>query len=144
MTEVVLPNDTNPLNILLGGRLLYWMDMAAAITAQKHAQTVALTVSIDDITFYASAAAGDVMNIEARITRAFRTSMEVYIEVWKRNVRSGCSERTNDAFFTFVAVDDEQHPVGIPPLLPQTEMEQRVYDEALVRKQKRTGKRAEG
>lgn len=139
MTEVVLPNDTNPLDILLGGRLLYWMDMAAAITAQTHAQMVALTVSIDEISFYRSAEAGDIMHIEAGITRAFTTSMEIFIEVWKRNVKAGEPVKTNEAFFTFVAIDDEKKPCEIPPVIPETVIEKERYEAAEERRRKRRG-----
>lgn len=137
MTEVVLPNDTNPFDVLLGGRLLYWMDIACAVTAQTHAGTIALTVSIDRISFYDKAEAGDILDIRARVTRAFHTSMEVYVEARKRRIQEKGSIFLNDAFFTFVAVNDEKEPIEVPELQPVTEEDHNFYQKALERKQER-------
>lgn len=142
MTEVVLPNDTNPFDVLLGGRLLYWMDIACAVTAQTHAGAIALTVSIDDISFRDQAQSGDILDIKARVTRAFRTSMEIHVEVWKRNIQQIEPDFINDAFFTFVAVNDSKKPIEVPAVEPTNDREEELFQEALERKELRATKRA--
>jgi acyl-CoA hydrolase len=135
MTEVVLPNDANPFQVLLGGRLLYWMDIACAVTAQTHAGAIALTVSIDRITFYDRAEAGDILDIKARMTRAFNSSMEIRVEAWKRHVGQEGSSFLNEAFFTFVAVNDAKEPIRVPAIEPTTKEEEEFYEQALERKE---------
>ena len=110
MTELVLPNDTNTLNNLMGGRLMHWMDIVSAISAQKHSNSIVVTASVDNISFAQPIQLGDVVTLKAFVTRSFNTSMEVYIEVISENIPAGESERTNSAFFTFVAVDHKASP----------------------------------
>jgi acyl-CoA hydrolase len=134
MTEIVLPNDTNPLGILLGGRLLYWMDIAAAICAQNHAGRVAVTASIDSISFDCPIKIGNVTYIIARPTRVFRTSMEIYVEVFKRETGAKARLKTNEAYFTFVALDEGGKPVPIAPIFPKNGEEKLLFDAALERR----------
>ena len=137
MTEIVLPNDTNSLNNLMGGRLLHWMDIASAIAAQKHSNSIVVTASVDSVSFKEPIKLGDVVNIKAWITRTFNTSMEVFTEVWAENIPKGRKIKSNDAYYTFVALDSENKPIPVPTVTPQTELEREKYDGALRRRQLR-------
>jgi acyl-CoA hydrolase len=137
MNEIVLPNDTNTLNNLMGGRLLHWMDIASAIAAQKHSNATVVTASVDNVSFKEPIKLGDVVNIKAWVTRAFHTSMEVFIEVWAENIPRGEIIKCNDAYYTFVALDSRNRPVSIPGIEPQTQEEIEKYDGALRRRQLR-------
>lgn len=137
MTEMVLPNDTNTLNNLMGGRLLHWMDICGAIAAQKHANQKVVTASVDNVSFAQPIKLGHVVTMQAGVTRAFNSSMEVYIEVWGEDVPAGIKVATHKAFYTFVAVDDENKPVKVPELTPETEEESDLYKSALRRRQLR-------
>lgn len=137
MTEMVLPNDTNTLNNLMGGRMMHLMDIAAAIAAQKHSNRVVVTASVDNVSFSEAISLGDVLTIQAKVTRAFNSSMEVYIEVEAENIPAGRKKSTNKAFFTFVAVDQSGNPITVPELVPETPEEQELYAGALRRRQLR-------
>ncbi len=137
MNELVLPNDTNTLNNLMGGRLLHWMDIAAAISAQKHCNRIVVTASVDNVSFKNSIKLGDVVTIEAKVTRAFNTSVEVRLDVWAENIPSGTRVMSNEAYYTFVAVDQSGRTIPVPPLTPETEKEKMLYDGALRRRQLR-------
>ncbi|HET8860616.1 acyl-CoA thioesterase [Marivirga sp.] len=137
MTELVLPNDTNPLNNLMGGRLMHWMDIVSAIAAQKHCNRIVVTASVDNISFQHPIALGDVVTLEAKVTRAFSSSVEVHIVVKGENIPSGKKYPSNSAFFTFVAVDQSGRPIDVPELIPETEEEQELFDGALRRRQLR-------
>jgi acyl-CoA hydrolase len=137
MNELVLPNDTNVLNNLMGGRLLHWMDICAAITAQKHSSQTVVTACVDHVSFKRAIRLGNLVTLTARVTRAFNTSMEIHLEVWAENIPARERFRCNEAYFTFVAVDHSGHPIQVPELIPQTEMEQKLYDEAFKRRQLR-------
>ena len=137
MNELVLPNDTNPLNNLMGGRLLHWMDIAAAISAQKHCNNIVVTASVDNVSFRHAIKLGDVITIEAKVTRAFSTSMEVRLDVWAENIPSGTRVRSNDAFYTFVALNKEGIPIAVPEIEPETEMDKKLFEGALRRRQLR-------
>jgi acyl-CoA hydrolase len=137
MNELVLPNDTNPLNNLMGGRLLHWMDIAAAISAQKHCNNIVVTASVDNVSFRHAIKLGDVITIEAKVTRAFSTSMEVRLDVWAENIPSGTRVRSNDAFYTFVALNQEGKPISVPEIEPETETEKKLFEGALRRRQLR-------
>ncbi len=137
MNELVLPNDTNPLNNLMGGRLLHWMDIAAAISAQKHCNNIVVTASVDNVSFRHAIKLGDVITIEAKVTRAFSTSMEVRLDVWAENIPSGTRVRSNDAFYTFVALNKEGKPIAVPEIEPETESEKKLFEGALRRRQLR-------
>lgn len=137
MTEMVLPNDTNTLNNLMGGRLMHWMDIVSAIAAQRHSNRIVVTASVDNISFSKAIQLGNVVTLKAFVTRAFSSSMEVYIEVIAEDVPSGKKIETNKAFFTFVAVDQMGKPIDVPEVTPETELEHELYAGALRRRQLR-------
>ena len=137
MNELVLPNDTNTLNNLMGGRLLHWMDIAAAISAQKHCNRIVVTASVDNVSFKHPIKLGDVISIEAQVTRAFNTSVEVRLVVWAQNIPSGTRVKSNEAFYTFVAIDQQNEKVEVPQLVPETDEEKKLYHEALQRRELR-------
>ncbi|MDQ3109714.1 MAG: acyl-CoA thioesterase [Bacteroidota bacterium] len=133
-TEVVCPNDTNPMGMLLGGRLVQWMDIAAAVCAQNHAEKICVTASIDSVNFKNSARVGDIITIKAKITRAFETSMEIFVETQAKNVLSQESYLINEAYFTFVALDDQARATAVCALKPKTKIEIGRYKNAMTRK----------
>ncbi len=135
MTDLVLPSETNPLNNLFGGELLARMDRAASITARRHSRRVAVTASVNHVAFNRSVPLGSVVTLEAAVSRTFRTSMEVYIDVWMEDRVSGERTRANEAIYTFVAVDETGKPTVVPPIVPETDLEKIRYDGALRRKQ---------
>lgn len=138
MTEMIMPNDTNPIHNLMGGNLLRWMDVAAGICAGKHCESYVVTVSVDHVSFEKPIPLGDVITIQCLVTRAFTTSVEIYVEVFSSDIKGNKTRRCNDAYFTFVAVDDvEKRPINVPKLLPLTSEEQKRFDEALTRRQMR-------
>jgi acyl-CoA hydrolase len=137
MTEMVLPNDTNTLNNLMGGRLLHFMDIAAAIAAQKHSNRVVVTASVDNVSFAEPIKLGNIVTMKAQVTRAFSSSMEVYIEVWAEDIPAGVRVSTNSAYYTFVAVDQSGRPIEVPPVIAETDDEKARYDSALRRRQLR-------
>lgn len=137
MTEIVFPNDTNPMGILQGGRLMHWMDIASAVCAQTHSEKIAVTASIDKVYFKHPVYLGDILTIKAKITRAFNTSMEIYVEVWARKVKNSQLFLTNHAYFTFVAINDEALPTPVSPIKPITKNEKEQYLTALKRKRLR-------
>lgn len=137
MTEMVLPNDTNPLNNLMGGRMMHLMDVVAAISAQRHSNSVVVTASVDHVSFNASIKLGNVVTLTAQVTRAFNTSMEVHIEVWNENIPLNIKEKSNHAFFTFVALDQNGKPIPVPEVIPETDKEKELYAGALRRRQLR-------
>jgi acyl-CoA hydrolase len=138
MTEVVYPNDTNPMGMLQGGRMMQWMDTASAVCAQTHAERIAATVSLDKVLFRSPAKIGDIITIKAKITRAFETSMEIFVQAWARKVVSRDTYLINEAYFTFVALDENEKPAVVPAVKPLTAIEKKLYKEALERKQIRT------
>jgi acyl-CoA hydrolase len=135
MTDMVLPSETNPLNNLFGGELLARMDRAASIAARRHSRRIVVTASVNHVAFNKAIPLGSVVTVEAKVSRAFKTSMEIYIDVWIEDRVSGDRTKANEAIYTFVAVDDTGHPVKIPPVEPQTELEKIRFDGALRRKQ---------
>ena len=137
MTELVLPNDTNHLHNLKGGRMLHLIDIAAAITAQKHSNRIVVTASMDSVSFDKPIKMGNVVTLHSRITRAFNSSMEIYVEVYAEDIPSGTKVLSNKAFVTFVAVDQAGNTIAVPEVMPQTEDEQRLYESALRRRQLR-------
>lgn len=137
MTELVLPNDTNTLNNLMGGRLMHWMDIVSAIAAQKHCNRVVVTASVDNISFREAIRLGDVVTLKARATRAFNSSVEIRIDVDAENIPEGKKITSNSAYFTFVAVDQSGRPIDVPEVEPETEEEKNLYDGALRRRQLR-------
>jgi len=137
MTEIVLPNDTNVFGNLMGGRLMYWMDIAAAIAAQKHCNAPVVTASVDNISFENPIKLGNTVHIEAKVTRAFTTSMEVHLRVWGEDLTQQFKYKSNEAYYTFVALDPNRKPRPVPQLLPETEDDKALYEGALRRRQVR-------
>ncbi len=137
MTELVLPNDCNQLGHLLGGRLMHWIDIAAAIAGQRHCQRVAVTASVDELNFLHPIRLGEVVRLQASVNRVFRTSLEVGVKVTAENHITGESKHANTAYLTFVAVDENNKPVLCPPIVPETEEEKRRFDQALIRREQR-------
>jgi acyl-CoA hydrolase len=137
MNEFVLPNDTNTLNNLMGGRLLHWMDIAAAIAAQKHCNRIVVTASVDNVSFKRAIKLGDVVTIEAKVTRAFNSSMEVRLDVWAEHIPSNTRVKSNEAYYTFVALDQNGHAIPIPEVVPETGEEVKLFEGALRRRQLR-------
>ncbi|MEQ8924714.1 MAG: acyl-CoA thioesterase [Fulvivirga sp.] len=137
MTELVLPNDTNTLNNLMGGRLMHWMDIVSAIAAQKHSNRIVVTASVDNVSFGKPIQLGNVVTLKAQVTRAFSSSMEVRIEVEAEDIPSGRKFASNSAYFTFVAVDQSGRPIDVPEATPETDDEKEYYAGALRRRQLR-------
>ena len=137
MNELVLPNDTNTFGNLMGGRLLYWMDICSAMAAQKHCSNVVVTASVDNVSFKRSIKLGEVVTIQAQVTRAFNTSVEVRMEIFAQNLPKGTKEKSNEAYYTFVAIDPEGKPKVVPQLIPETEKEKQLFDEAQQRRELR-------
>lgn len=137
MNEMVLPNDTNSFGNLMGGRLMYWMDIAAAIASSRHANIPVMTVSVDNLSFKSPIKLGNVVHIEAQVCRAFNSSMEVYLKVWGEDMLHQFKYESNEAFFTFVALDEQGKPTPVPKLIPVTEHEKKLFDGALRRRQLR-------
>ncbi len=137
MTEIVLPNDSNGIDHMMGGRLMHLMDTCAAISAHRHANRICVTVSVDTVSFDAPIHVGEIVLIESWINRAFRTSMEVELSVVAENALTQKRRKCNYAYFTFVAIDEEGRPVAVPGIYPQTAKEQSRYAAALERRKQR-------
>jgi acyl-CoA hydrolase len=137
MTELVLPNDTNVFGNLMGGRLMYWMDIAAALAAGKHCHAPVVTASVDNISFENPIKLGNVVHIEAKVSRAFNTSMEVHMKVWGEDFKQQYKYKSNEAYYTFVALDPNGKPRTVPSMIPETEEEKRLFEGALRRRQLR-------
>lgn len=137
MTELVLPNDTNTFGNLMGGRLMYWMDIAAALAAMKHCAAPVVTASVDNISFENPIKLGNVVHIEATVSRAFNSSMEVHMRVWGEDAIQQYKYKSNEAYYTFVALDPNGRPRKVPELIPETEEEKRLFEGALRRRQLR-------
>jgi acyl-CoA hydrolase len=144
MMELVLPNDTNRLGNLLGGRLMHWMDIAAAIAASRHTNRVCVTASVDELHFHHPVAQGDVVLLHASVNRVFRTSMEVGVRVIKENLLTGKQQHTNTAYLTFVALDHDRKPIQADPIKPETAVEKRRYRDAARRRTARLLHRQRG
>mgnify|MGYP000969121004 CR=1 FL=1 len=135
MTDLVLPSETNAIHTLFGGELLARMDRAASIAAQRHSGEIVVTASVNHVAFKHAVPLGSLVTIEAKVTRAFKSSMEVYIDVWVENRTSKKTTKVNEAIFTFVAVDSVGNPIVIPQLVPETKEEILRFEGALRRKQ---------
>lgn len=137
MTELVLPNHTNQLGKLLGGQLMHWIDICAALCASKHSQTICVTASVDNIDFRYPINLGEAVTINASVNRVFNTSMEVGVKVFAESFRAGTMRHTNSAYLTFVSLNEEGRPVKVNEVIPETEDEKRRYEEALKRREHR-------
>ena len=135
LTDLVLPGETNPLNNLFGGELLARMDRAASIAARRHSRRITVTASVNHVAFNRAIPLGSVVTVEAKVSRTFNSSMEIYIDVWTEDRESGIRTKANEAIYTFVAVDETGRPVSVPPIVPETDLEKQRYEAALRRKQ---------
>jgi len=135
VTDLVLPSETNPINNLFGGELLARMDRAASIAARRHSRRIVVTASVNHVAFNRSIPLGSVVTVEAKVSRAFTSSMEVYLDVWIEDRESGECIKANEAIYTFVAVDETGRPIKVPQLLPETDLEKERFEGALRRKQ---------
>ena len=134
-TDSVLPADANSLNGLFGGELLARMDRVASIAAAKHSEEIVVTASVNNVSFGEPVPVGSILTIEAKVSRAFNSSMEVFIDVWKQDKMNPKKIKVNEAIYTFVAVDADGKPTPVPPIVPETELEKQRYDAALRRRQ---------
>lgn len=137
MNELVLPNDTNTFGNLMGGRLMYWMDIAASMAATRHCNFPCMTASVDNLSFKSSIKLGNVVHIEAKITRAFTTSMEIFVKVWGEDMLHHHLYESNEAYLTFVALDPAGKPRSVPAVITETEQEKLLFEGALRRRQLR-------
>jgi acyl-CoA hydrolase len=135
LTDMVLPGETNPLNNLFGGEILARMDRACSIAARRHSRRIVVTASVNHVAFAKAVPVGSVVTVEAKVSRAFKSSMEVYVDVWIEDRESGERARVNEGIYTFVAVDETGSPVPVPAITPETELEKERFDGALRRKQ---------
>ncbi len=122
MSEIVLPNDTNTFGNLMGGRLMYWMDIAAGIASTRHCNAPVMTASVDNLSFKTPIKLGNIVHIEAKVTRAFNTSMEVHLQVWGEDSLHQYRYQSNEAYFTFVALDPNGKPRKVPQAIPSTDL----------------------
>ncbi|MGO8789150.1 MAG: acyl-CoA thioesterase [Terriglobia bacterium] len=137
MVEMVLPNDANPLGNMLGGKVMHLIDIAGAIAAHRHSRSQVVTVAVDNLDFRYPISVGELVVLRVRMTRSFRTSMEVEVRVYREDYLTGERQQTNSAFVTYVALDPEGKPQEVPPLIPSTKEEMRRYREALDRRRRR-------
>ena len=138
MTEMVMPNDTNPMGNLMGGNLLRWMDIISGICAGKHTEAQVVTASVDHVSFKGPIHVGEIVTLEASVTRAFRTSVEVFVEVFAADIKGKNYRKSNHAYYTFVALDDSTgKPTPVPAVTPLTEIEQQLYESAPRRREVR-------
>jgi len=140
-TQIVLPNDTNPLGNLLGGTLMHWIDITAAIAAQRHCGMVAVTAAVDELVFHHGVKLGEVVTLQASVNRAFHTSMEVGVHVTAHGTKDLPERCATTAYLTFVAIDERGLPQSVPAVIPETEEQKRRYDEALQRRELRLQRR---
>lgn len=138
MTQMIMPNDTNPLNNLMGGNLMRWIDIAGGICASKHCEEHTVTASVDHVSFTKAILVGDVITLKAQVTRAFTTSVEVYVEVTANDITGGNARMSNHAYLTFVALDEKsKKPTKVPPVRPVSTEEQKHFDGASRRRELR-------
>jgi len=135
LTDIVLPGETNPLGNLFGGELLARMDRACSIAARRHSRRIVVTASVNHVAFNKAVPVGSVVTIEAKVSRAFKSSMEIYVDVWSEDRESQERSKVNEGIYTFVAVDNTGSPIAIPQIKPETDLEKKRYEGALRRKQ---------
>jgi acyl-CoA hydrolase len=130
MTEIVLPNDANPLAALLGGRLMHWIDLAGAMAAHRHSRSHVVTASVDHIDFLVPVRVGDLVILRSSVNRVFQTSMEAGVKVFVENYIADTAQHVASAYLTFVAIDAQGNHLKVPAVIPETEDQQRRYDDA--------------
>ncbi|MGO9480659.1 MAG: acyl-CoA thioesterase [Candidatus Kryptoniota bacterium] len=143
MVELVLPNDTNQLGNLLGGRLMHWIDISAAMAATRHSNHVCVTAAVDELRFLHPIRLGELVILKASINRVFNTSMEVGVKVFSENPLTGEKRHSNSAYLTFVSIDHESRPIKAVPVYPESQEENRRYEQALFRREQRLRHREE-
>jgi acyl-CoA hydrolase len=136
-TEICLPNDTNMLGTMLGGRVMHLVDICGAIAAMRHARGPVVTASVDQMTFLHPIRVGELVRLKSQVNRAFQSSMEVGVKVWVENLHTGEMKHTSSAYLTFVALDSRGGKVRIPPIFPETDEEHRRYAQAAKRRASR-------
>jgi acyl-CoA hydrolase len=141
MTEIVLPNDTNPLNALVGGRLMHWIDLAGAMAAHRHSRQYVVTASVDHLDFLMPVRVGDIVILRSSVNRVFNTSMEVGVKVWVENYHKDVTKHVSSAYLTFVAVAGDGQPLKVAPVVPETNEEKRRYEDAGRRRRIRQAER---
>ena len=141
MTEIVLPNDANPLNALVGGRLMHWIDLAAAMAAHRHSRHYVVTASVDHLDFLVPVRVGDIVILRSSVNRVFTTSMEVGVTVWVENYLADETRQVSSAYLTFVAVDAAGRHLKVAPVIPETDEEKRRYEDAGRRREIRRAER---
>lgn len=134
-TKVVLPNDTNTLGNLFGGELLAWMDVITSVSAHRHCRRVVVTAAVNNVSFRQPIQQASIVTLEAKVSRAFTSSMEVFVDVYVEDHVTGARVKCNEAIYTFVAVDQNGGPIQVPELIPETEKEKLRFEGALRRKQ---------
>jgi len=134
-TRIVLPNDTNTLGNLMGGNLLSWIDLNAAICAHRHSGRVVVTAAVNNVSFNQPIRLGDFVTLESKVSRAFSSSVEVFTDIFVENRSTGEKQKCNEAIYTFVAVDQIGSPIHVPDLVPETAEEKKRFDAALRRRQ---------
>lgn len=138
MTEMVMPNDTNPLGNLMGGNLMRWMDVVASICAGKHCEAHVVTASVDHVSFHKPIPLGEIVTMQAKVTRAFNTSVEVFVEVFASDIKGHNPRKCNHAYFTFVGLDDTtKKPIPVPAVVPLTGEEEQLFESAARRREVR-------
>jgi acyl-CoA hydrolase len=142
MTELILPNDTNTLGNLLGGRLMHFIDLTGAMAAYRHSRTNVVTAAMDHIDFIRPVHLGDLLTLKSSVNRAFSTSMEVGVKVWAENTRTGLVVHVASAYLVFVAINNESQRQNVPRLLPETPDELRRFNDALRRREHREAESA--
>jgi acyl-CoA hydrolase len=135
LTDIVLPGETNPLNSLFGGELLSRMDRACSIAAGRHSRSIVVTVSVNHVAFVKPIPVGSVVILEAKVSRTFNTSIEVFVDVWNEERKTGNKVKVSEGIYTFVAVDENGKPIVVPEIIPETELEKERFASALRRKQ---------
>ncbi len=141
MVQVVLPNDANPLGFILGGKVMHLIDIAGAIAGHRHTRSLLVTAAVDGLQFLHPIKVGDLIILRSSVTAAFRTSIEVEVEVFSEETLTGLRRLTSRAHLTFVAIDRAQRPIQVPPLILETPEERRKADAARVRRATRLGAR---
>jgi acyl-CoA hydrolase len=134
-THHVLPNDTNDMGNLFGGRLMEWMDIIASISAHRHCKRVVVTASVNNVAFTQSISHSSIVTLEAKVSRSFNSSMEIFIDVWVEDPVTGERKKSNEAIYTFVAVDQQGSPLPVPELIPESDLEKQRFEGALIRRQ---------
>src|SRR5580692_1970512 len=139
MTEIVLPNDANPLGALLGGRLMHWIDLAGAMAAHRHSRSHVVTASVDHIDFLVPVRVGDLVILRSSVNRVFHTSMETGVKVFVENYIADTAQHVASAYLTFVSIDSKGNRLKVAPVVPEAQEQRRRYDDAGRRREIRRG-----